>query len=150
MAVGIWIYHGLILRADGQWARAVEAERLAELHVVVLESEDETLDSDLLDELRRELPSLHLQSLDASAAEAPAVLAQADLIIAPQSATVTADETARAMASSTAPKLLLPSPLEDWYWIGMGKARTRDTIRQTVHAIKQFAAGEEIKTKRRR
>jgi len=150
MAVGIWIYHGLILRADGRRVQAVEAERLAELHVVVLGGDDEALDSDLLDELRRELPGLDLQTLHASAADAPAVLAQADLIIAPLSAAVTSGETGRALASSPAPKLLLPSPLEGWYWMGMGKVKPKDTIRQTVHAIKQFATGEEIETKRRR
>ena len=54
-----------------------------------------------------------------------------------------------ALASSPAPKLLLPSSLEGWHWMGMGKVKPKHTIRQTVHAIKQFAADEEIKINRR-
>ncbi|MEA3409633.1 MAG: hypothetical protein U9Q95_04725, partial [Candidatus Eisenbacteria bacterium] len=55
---------------------------------------------------------------------------------------------ARAIAASPAPKLLLPIPAEGWHWAGMSELKTQDTIRQTVHAVKQFAAGEEIKAKR--
>jgi hypothetical protein len=34
--------------------------------------------------------------------------------------------------------------------MGMGKVKPKHTIRQTVRAIKQFAAGEELKTRSRR
>ncbi len=148
MAVGIWLYHGSILRADGRRERAAQAERLASLRVAVLLTGDESMDRTLLDELRRELPGLDLQALDTSAAEALATLAEADLIVGPQWAPMAGDETAGAIAASPAPKLLFSTRREGWHWVGMGQPKTQDTIRQTVRAVKQFAAGEEIKAKR--
>jgi hypothetical protein len=148
MAVGIWLYHGSVLRADGRRARAVQAERLASLRVTVLDAGDEFLDHALLDELRRELPGLDIQAFDASAADAPIALGQADLIVSPWLVAVTGDEAARAIAASPAPKLLLPIPAESWYWVGMSELKSQDTLRHAVHAVKQFAAGEEIKAKR--
>jgi hypothetical protein len=148
MAVGIWLYHGSILRADGRRAKAMQAERLSSLRVAVLDAGDESLGHALVDELRRELPGLDLQALDASAADTPAALAQADLIVAPWSVAATGDEAARAIAASPAPKLLLPVSTEGWHWAGMSELRPQDTIRQAVRAVKQLAAGEEIKAKR--
>ena len=148
MAVGIWLYHGAILRADGRRARAVQAERLASLRVAVLDAGDEFLGRVLLDELRRELRGFDIQALDASATDAPAALTQADLIVGPWSVAVTGDEVARVLAASPAPKLLLPAPAEGWHWIGMSESRIQDTLRHTVRAVKQFATGDEIKVKR--
>ncbi len=147
MAVGIWLYHGSILRADGRRVKEMQAERLASLRVAVLDAGDESLGRVLLDELQRELPGLDLQTLDARAANTPAALAKADLIVGPSSVAVTGDEAARAIAASPAPKLLLPIPAEGWHWAGISELKTQDTIRQTVRAVKQFAAGEEIKAK---
>ena len=148
MAVGIWLYHGSILRADGRRERAAQAERLAALRVVALPTGDEALDRALSEALGRELPGLDLQALDASASGAPALLAGADLIVGPYLALATGDQVARAVAASPAPKLLFPTPAEGWHWVGMGEMKAQDAIRQTVRAVKQFAAGEEIKTKR--
>ncbi len=148
MAVGIWLYHGAILRADGRRAQALKAERHVSVRVIVLEGNDELLDRALLDELRRELPDLDLQAIDASDAEAPDALAGADLIVGPWTATTTCDEAARAVAASPAPKLLVPTSVEGWYWAGVSELKTKDIIRHTVRAVKQFASGEEIETKR--
>lgn len=148
LAVGIWLYHGSALRADGRRAQAVRAERLGSLRVVVLSGGDESLDHALLAELQRALPGLDLQALDAGAAETPAALAGAHLIVSPLSAVVTGDEAARAIAASPAPKVLVPARVEGWNWAGVSERHTQATIRHTVHAVKQFAAGEEIKAPR--
>jgi len=148
LAVGIWLYHGSALRADGRRAQAARAERLGSLRVVVLSAGDESLGHALLAELQRALPDLDLQALDAGAAEMPAALAEADLIVSPLSAAVAGDEAARAMAASPAPKVLVPTPVEGWNWAGVSERSTQATIRHTVRAVKQFAAGEEIKAPR--
>jgi hypothetical protein len=148
IAVGIWLYHGSILRADGRRERATQAERLAVLRVVVLPTGDETTDRALSEALERELPGLDIQALDESAAEAPALLDQADLIVGPPLILMTGGEVARAVSASPAPKLLMPTTIEDWHWVGMGEVKAQDAIRQTVRAVKQFAAGEKIKAKR--
>ncbi len=148
MAVGIWLYHGAILRAEGRRAQALKAERQVSVRVIVLEGNDKLLDRALLDELRRELPNLDLQALDASDAEAPAALAGADLIVGPWTTATAGDEVARAMAGNPAPKLLLPTAAEGWHWAGISELKDKDIVRHTVRAVKQFAAGEEIVTKR--
>jgi len=150
MAVGIWLYHGAILRADGRRAQAVKTERLASVRVVVLDGGDESLGRALLEELQRELAGLDLQALDASAADAPAVLAGADLIVGPWMAATAGDEVARAIAGNPSPKLLLPTATEGWHWAGVGELKDKDIIRHTVRAVKQFTSGEEIKGRRGR
>jgi len=148
LAAGIWLYHGFVLRADGRRAKAVQAERLSSLRVAVLDTGEEYLNRTLLDELRRELPGLDLQILDTSTADAPAALAGASLIVGPWTTIVPGNEVAQAVAASPAPKLLLPVRAEGWHWACMSELKAQDTIRQTVRAVKQFAAGEEIKAKR--
>ena len=148
IAVGMWIYHGSILRADGRRIRGLQSERLSLLRVAVLEAGDESLSRDLLDRLRRELPGLNPLALDTNAADTPDALAQADLIVGPWFVLVTADEVARAIAASPVPKVLLLTQQEGWHWAGAGKPKPQDTLRQAVRAVKQFAAGEEIKAKR--
>jgi hypothetical protein len=153
MGVGIWLYHGAILRADGRRAQAVQAERLASLRVAVLDAGDELLGRALLDELRRELPTLDIQALDASTADAPDALAQADLIVGPWtmalSGRAVGAEVAQAVAASPAHKVLLPTQEDGWYWASAGALKPKDAIRQAVRAVKQMAAGEEIKPSRR-
>jgi hypothetical protein len=148
MALGIWLYHGSILRADGRRERVAQAERLAALRVVVLPTGDEAMDRALSEALERELPGLDLQALDAGAAGAPVLLAQADLIVGPVLALATGDEMPVAVSSSPAPKLLFPTPAEGWHWVGAGGMKTQDAIHQIVRIVRQFAAGEGIKTKR--
>jgi hypothetical protein len=148
MAVGIWLYHGSVLRADGRRIQVVQAEHLASLRVIVLDDGDESLGPALEDELGRELPGLDLQLLDASAVGTPAAIAQADLIVGPWTAVLAGDEVAQSVAASPVPKLLLPSPKEGWYWVGVGQMKRQDTLRQAARAVKQFAAGQEIEARR--
>ncbi len=145
LAVGIWLYHGSSLRADGRRTKGLQAERLSSLRVALLETGDESLGRALLDKLRRELPGLNVQTLDASAADAPTDLAQASLIVGPWSVALTGDELARAIAASPAPKVILLTQREGWHWAGAGKVKTQTSLRQAVRAIKQVAADAEIK-----
>jgi hypothetical protein len=148
IAVGIWLYHGSSLRADGRRVKGMQAERLSYLRVAVLDVGDESLGRALLDKLRRELPGLNLQTLDANDADAPASLAQADLIVGPWTVAMVGDEVAQAIAASPAPKVLLLTQQEGWHWAGAGKVKAQNSLRQAVRAVKQFAADEEIKAKR--
>lgn len=148
MAVGIWLYHGAVLRADGRRVEAVQVERLASLHVAVLDTGDGSPGRVLCGELQRALPGLDPQALDASAAGTPAALAGADLIVGLWSIAVGGGEVARAVANSPAPKLLLLTAEENWHWAGVDRVKTRDMQRQAVRAVKQFAAGQEIEAGR--
>jgi hypothetical protein len=137
LAVGIWLYHGACLRADGRRLRGLQAERLSLLRVVLLQADEGSLSRDLLERLRRELPGLDVKALDATAGDTPAALAQADLIIGPWSVLVAGDQVAHALADSPAPKVLFLTPREGWHWAGAGKSA--DSLRQAVRAVKRLA-----------
>jgi hypothetical protein len=166
IAVGVWLYHGSVLRVDGRRQRAVQAQRLASFRVAVVDSGDGSLGQALRVQLERELPELALQCVAltpeataalgtcADVADAPAVLAQADLIVGPWTMVlaggVVGAEMAQAIAASPAHKVLLLTREEGWSWAGTGKLKPQDAIRQAMRAVKQIAAGEEIKASRRR
>jgi hypothetical protein len=40
IAAGVWLYHGFVLRGDGQLAKQEQAKRLANLRVVVVDGEE--------------------------------------------------------------------------------------------------------------
>ena len=172
VAVGVWLYHGSVLRADARRAKEAQARRLSALRVAVLDVGDGSLGRALLDELRRELPGLDLLPLgltpEASAALGttvdpsgiPAALAASDLIVGPWTAAVggpwtaavggpaAGAEIARAVATSPATKVLIPVQVADWHWAGLGDLKTRDAVRHAVRAVGQAAAGEEVRAVR--
>jgi hypothetical protein len=164
IAAGVWLYHGFVLRGDGQLAKHEQAKRLASLRVVVVDGGEGGFGQAVLKELQRELPGLTFESvgLTPSAATATggstapntvaAQLAGAGLIIEPWNSTLTTGpagaEVARAISTSPAPKLLVPVRSEGWEWVGVERWSTEALVRQTLHAVKQIAAGEEVKPAR--
>ncbi len=164
IAVGVWFYHGSLLRADGRRARDLQARHLASLRVAVLDTGDGHLGRALLDELRRELPGLDLQPLGltpeaatalstrVAADDMPALVAQSDLVVGPWIVAVAGGaggavsaELAQAVIANPAHKLLIPTHVEGWDWAGVGELKTRDAARQAVRAVKQITSGEEVK-----
>jgi hypothetical protein len=137
IAVGVWLYHGALLRADGRRAREAETRRWTSLRVAVLDAGDGRLGRALLDELRHELPGLDLRPLGltaeaaavlgtaVAAGDVAAVVAQSDLIVGPWTVVapggvggaVSAD-LAQAVSASPAHKLLIPAHVE----VGTGPA----------------------------
>ena len=163
IAVGVWLYHGSVLRADSQRADRAEAERLTSLRVAIVDIGDGSLGRTLSDELRSALPGLTVQPLgltpEASAAlttdgnppDLPAVLGDSEVIVGPWSMAVPGAaegvvdaQVAHAVAASPARKLLIPEQVEGWNWIGVGPLTSKDIVQQTVRAVKQIAAGEEV------
>jgi hypothetical protein len=163
IAVGVWLYHGSILRAEGQQAKQAQAERLASLRVAVMDADDGSLGRALLDELRRALPGIDLypigltpeasEALGTSAdpAGVPGVLAESGVIIGPWIVSVAGAaggavdaEIARAVNDSPARKLLIPIQGEGWEWVGVDSLKIKDIVRQAVQAMKEIAAGEKV------
>ncbi len=161
IAVAVWLYHGYTLRGDGRLAKRDQVERLAGLRVAVVDGGDGRFGNAVLNELQRELPGLSFTPIGLTAAAAEAMglaagpntmaaqLAEAGLIVGPWSIIVadgpTNPELAGAIRASSAPKLLVPVRTEGWEWVGVDRWSTEALIRQTVEAIKQIAAGEEVK-----
>lgn len=167
IAVGLWLYHGSILRADGQRARQVQAQRLASLHIAVVDVDDGSLGHALIDELERELAGANLRPLgltaEASAAlgtnpepaNVAAVMAESDVIVGPWTIAVASaaggtvsTKIAQAVAASPAHKLLIPLHKDGWDWVGAGDLSSKTIVRQTVQAVRQIAIGEKPKRAR--
>ncbi len=164
IAVGVWLYHGSVLRADGRRAKEAQAQRLSALRVAVMDAGDGSLGRVLLDELQRELPGVNWQPLgltaeasaalgtDVASADIPAALTASDLIVGPWTVAVAgaasgavSTEIAHAVVASPAHKVLIPTQAEGWNWVGLGDLKTKDAVRHAVRAVKQVAAGEEVK-----
>jgi hypothetical protein len=156
IAVGVWLYHGWVLRADARRLAAVEARRLASFRLVVVDTGDGGLAHVVQAEVERRLPGLEVQWValapDAGGpGEGPAgveLIAAADLIAGPWTMTLPesagSTELAQAIVASRAPKLLLPAERAGWHGPGAREADARDAVRQVVRAVKQAAAGEVI------
>lgn len=168
IAVGVWLFHGSLLRGDRRLAERDQAERLTGLSVAVVDVGEGRLGSALLDGLQQELPSVAAQpiGLTPSAAEAMGTevspetvasrLSGASLIVGPWviavpdgAAGAVSKEAAGAIVASPTRKLLVPTEVEGWEWAGVERWKTEEIVRQTVRAVKQIAWGEEIRPARR-
>jgi hypothetical protein len=164
IAVAVWLYHGLVLRGDGQLAKRDQSERLAGLRVAVVDGGEGRFGNAVLKELQRELPGLTFAPIgltpaaaeamgaEASPNDVTAQLAGAGLIVGPWNIAAadgpTNAELAGAIRASSTPKLLVPVRTEGWEWVGVDRWSTEALIRQTVEAVKQIAAGEEVRPSR--
>lgn len=185
IAVGVWLYHGFVLRTDGQQGEEEQKKRLSAWRVVVIDREEGHFGQPLLTRLRENLPGLSLEYISltpgATKSTSPTArlraaelggteggherkedqiskqLAEADLIIAPwtiaashlvQTEHVSADgqyaaTVSQAVANSSALKLLIPTGVEKWQWVG--RMNERQLIKQTVKAVKQIITDEDTK-----
>jgi hypothetical protein len=169
IAVGVWLYHGSILRSDHRLSSREQVRHLEDLRVAVVDVGDGSFGRAVVDALKRETPELDLglivltrsgavglgEDVERSDEEITTQLAQAGLIVGPWviavpsgSGGAVSPEVARAVANSPARKLLAPTRSEGWEWAGVDRWSTEALVRQTVRAIKQIAAGEEVKPAR--
>ncbi|MCP4427064.1 MAG: DUF3842 family protein [Chloroflexi bacterium] len=160
IAVGVWAYHWGILQGDGRSLQEAELQQLKALRVVILDSADNEPGQLIRDTLAGALPQTNLQQYSLSpreqteeAEQPPLVdtLAQADVIIGPWTMVIekeVGEEVATAVANSPARKLLIPIQDDDWDWVGVARKSVDKTVKETIHAVKQIAAGEKVEPKR--
>jgi FtsH-binding integral membrane protein len=156
IAVGVWLYHGASLRSDSRLSQNKRQARLQEINVLILDSQPAGLAAALLPALQRALPGVHGSVLTASVPvegqPSPGEqLAPAGLIIAPWTAVMDSEAAfgwAAALRNSSAPKLLLPLHAEGWIFAGVDRHETSALIDQTVHAVGQILAGQEVRPNR--
>ena len=165
IAVCVWLYHGFALRGDTRLFSQEQAQRLQELRLVVVDVVGTGFASSLVAALKEEAPDLELTPivLPTADTEAPThheianQLAQAGLIIGPWTIAVSGGvegavppEIAQAVMNSPAQKLLVPTHSTGWEWAGVNRWDVESLVRQTIRAIKQIAAGQEVEPARRR
>ncbi len=166
IAVGILVYHGLIVRADGQVSRQAHARRLAELDLLVIDITDEAFTKKLAEALRRNNPGLQVRSLkldalqeDQAAGEAQddetwqEQVGRAGVILSPWTVLVpeispAAPELARAIASSSARKLMVPAAAPGWDWAGVDRWTAEQRVEQVLRAINQILEDEPVRAHR--
>jgi hypothetical protein len=152
LAVGVWVYHWQAIRRDGQLEQADEANRLADVSVVVIDGDEGKLGQIIIAHLQHELPGIQLKpvGLTPQAAEAmagqpfsAAVTNTADYVVGSWQA-LTASEVAPAIEASPALKLAIPESKPNWVWAGVKQRLPEYYAEQTVRGIKQSLEGEPV------
>jgi hypothetical protein len=135
--------------------------------VTVLDGDEGLFGRSLIDEINKELPDLTIQplGLNEQAAEAMGgkldegdpvtVLVDTDVIVGPWNMISSGvdplapvSNIQAAINASAARKLIIPTWGREHLWAGVDHWNDEALIRQTVHALKQIAAGEEVKPTR--
>jgi len=156
VGVGVWLYHGAVLRGDGQANRFEQSARLEKMRVLFLGT-NANFGKSLFERLQKELPGLSPELIvlplekDAEAAALEKIRA-AGLIVGPWQIAVAGGTVnaavAQAVVDSPAHKLLVPAQAPGWDWAGVDAMDTESALMQTARAVKQFMEGEEIKPQR--
>lgn len=155
VAAGVWALHGTAMRADGRVSDAARARALADTHVVLVDSGDGRFGTALRAALQRALPGLTLDLIapaltadmpeEATAPTPLQRLSNADLIVGPWTIIMADGALTSAIMASPAEKLLAPLRSPGWQWVGVERWSDAAAIEQTVRAVRQILAGEEVK-----
>ncbi|WP_129629843.1 DUF5671 domain-containing protein [Candidatus Oscillochloris fontis] len=161
IASGVLLYHGMILRAEGQRRSSMQAQREATLRVMILDMDDGHFGRALRERLGHELPSLNLMTIGLTPVASAtlnaipdprgvtAQLAEVGLIIAPWQAALAQagnSEVAQAVAASPAHKLLIPKPATGWDWVGANVWHDEeDALKAVVGAVRQVLNGDPVR-----
>lgn len=163
LGLGIWLYHGRLLRVDSRRLEASRASRMEAVKVVILNPVGSDFGGLLGDAIRRLLPNITLQPIDlqnGAAAEAGeegrpdlgGLVSGADIIVSPWSAaaeeqraalgTDGAGELGAALAGSEARKLLVPTPHPGWSWTGLEHEEPAAIIEDAARMVEKLAVQE--------
>jgi hypothetical protein len=161
IGIAVWLYHGLLIRNDGRGNRRERAARLAGLEVIVLDNGDDGFGAALLAGLERDLPEVKAALFDPRALAADAAawqtagprLASPGLLVvnwnfASLAAEAASVPIAAAISASAALKLVVPVRLPGWNWAAVDQWPTPALVAHTLQAIKQWAAGDEVRFSR--
>lgn len=166
VGVGVWVYHGTILRSDDRRDEEMLAERLNSLRAAVVDGGEGEIGRRILKALREELPALSpdVVPLSTRAAEAmggsfdmdrlQSALAEADIVVAPSSLLTPGglqsdvDDVAQLLADCPAHKLLIPRRAQRWDWAGFEYEELDQQMAHVVAAARQIALGEQVKPAR--
>jgi len=164
IAVAVWLYHGGALLGDGQLAKREQAGLLGALRVVVVDVGEGLFGRAVTDHLKREFQDISLDPIvlapgspgkPGKSADEKAIatrLREAGLIVGPwliaTAGGLVSDKVAAAVVSSPARKLLIPIHAQGWDWAGVDRWDSSAIVVQTVRAVKQVLAGEEVRPHR--
>lgn len=152
IAVGVWLYHGFVLRGDHRLSGQAQVTQMKDLDIAIVDVGDGQFGRALAEALERESPGLSLEPVllgQSSDEEVAARLVVAGLIVGPWMIAVPGGAggavslaVSQAVMHNPARKLLIPTRTTEWEWAGVERWDADDLVRQTVRAIGQIAAGE--------
>lgn len=159
IAAGVWLYHNVTLRGDGEMNQRDQAQRLAAMQVAVVDAGEGVMGQAVLAGLQQAFPDLALTPVGLTPAAAQVMganvalpittlLAEVGVIVGSWAIVVPAGDVSEAVASaiaaSPAQKVLIPMRAEGWEWVGVERWGVDAVVQQTVQAIKQLAVGEAV------
>jgi hypothetical protein len=163
VAVGVWLYHGSLLREDQRKLKAEQTVQYKDFQITVVDLIDRDLIQSFIDRLKTEIPGVSTSTitLDRQGKDTEAEIEKQDLlekvnnarvIVGPWMMTVSGwgkglvpHDLAQAILKSPARKILIPSRVVGWEWAGVEHWKNDSLIRQTVRAVRQAIEGEEVK-----
>ncbi len=145
IAVGIWLYHGSILRRENKFEEAARDEKLRAMRVVLVGAK-ESFEENLLLAINEEIPELDIYPLWLSEENANLeLLDNAELIISASNIAFSGGSVWEKVIASSARKLLTPAWRKGWNWAGVAHWEEGELIAQTLFALKEFLDGKEIR-----
>lgn len=163
IAIGVWLYHGYLLRGDQSRSLEDHATQYSEAHIAVIELVDRDLFQTLVDRLKKQLPKISISTVSLTSQETTGeidvsrevqleILKKASIIVGPWMMTVSgwdqdlvSQEIALAVLDSPARKILIPSRAQGWDWAGVEYWKEEWLLRQIIRAVSQVLEGEDIK-----
>lgn len=140
LAAGLWLYHRACLHEDRDREKVYERDHATQVRVVILVPEEDEFGAALGLVLRDEFPGLVIEQIAVTGVTDG--LSADDVVIAP-------GDLAGLVAESPARKLLVPLSRPGWDWVGAPTNSQKDTIRETIHALRRLLAGQHIRPLRR-
>lgn len=141
MAVGIWLYHGSILRGDGRIAEAEQHSDLTAVRVTLMPGAQPDMMAQLQQALAKKLPDITLQMAGDESSAAEPQAADVNMLIRP---VAVGQDDWTTLADSAAYKLLIPMPQPNSVWLGVSHKDVDDLAKQAAQAIEQIAAGKSV------
>jgi len=163
IAVGVWLYHGYLLRGDQSRSKVDQATQYSEAQIAIVDLGDRDLNRTIIDRLKTELPGISISTVTLPPQEKPEevkkvrheqleMLQKASIIVGPWMMAISGwnqdlvpNEIAQAVLNSPARKILLPARAEGWDWAGVEHWKEEWLVRQTIRAVGQVLEGEDIK-----
>jgi len=151
IGVGVWLYHGQQLRTDGRLTSQSAALQIQQVSILALALPGSEFGGAVCARLAGEMPQAKLSVLELSPEGLPedwaAQIGAAGLLLMPLDAWNQAPETLRAaVQASPARKLLAPQPVQGWAIAGLDLSE--DNPAHLVQALRQLAAGQDVRPHR--
>ncbi len=146
ISVGIWLYHGSILRRENKLEKSARDKKLRATSVIMV-GEQEKFEEKLLLKINEEIPELDIHPLWLPVEENTNldILDKAELIIGASSIAFSGGAVWEKIIATSAQKMFTPVWSEGWDWAGVPTWDDDELIEQTLFALEQFLEGNETR-----